>query len=109
MAGLRRLVNWLVPRSSPSAELVVAVAENEPQAEMMTQLLREAGIPSNYQSIHGVSLWAPWNPIGPREIIVTAADAARAKQILSQAGHPHHERPRKPRRRQQRGHYKRET
>jgi hypothetical protein len=77
----------------------VAVAENEPHADMMSQLLRREGIPSNYQSVHGVGFWAPWNPTGPREVIVNAEDASRAKQVLSVAGHPHHQHPRKPKRR----------
>ena len=90
MPSLRSLVNWLVPVDKPQ-EVAVAVAENEPQAEMMTQLLRMAGIPSNYRSVQGINFWAPWNPTGPREIIVMAADASRARQVLSQEGHPHHE------------------
>lgn len=69
----------------------MAIADNEPQAEMLSQLLRREGIASTYQSIGGVGLWAPWNPTGPRDIIVNASDAARATQVLSTGGHPHHE------------------
>jgi len=96
---LRRVAAWLLPPSAPADQVSVAIADNEPQAEMMTQLLDREGIPSNYQSIGGVGLWAPWNPTGPRDIIVNASDAARAKQALSAEGHPHLAQPQKPARR----------
>ncbi len=89
----------LLPPAAPPERVSVAVAENEPQAELMSQLLRREGIPSDYGSIGGAGLWAPWNPIGPRDIIVSASDAARAKEVLSTAGHPHHAHPKPVRRR----------
>lgn len=102
MSRFGRFVAWLLPPSRPPDELSVAVAENEPQAEMMSQLFRREGIPCNYQSVSGVGFWAPWNPTGPREMIVNAADAARAKEVLNAAGHPHHQQPRKPKHRRRR-------
>lgn len=66
---------------------------------MMSQLLQREGIACNYQSVTGVGFWAPWNPTGPREIIVNGRDAAHAKQVLSAAGHPHYQQFRKPKRR----------
>ena len=101
MGLLRRAANWLLPPLAPD-QVSVAIAENEPQAEMMSQLLRGEGIPCNYQSIGGVGLWAPWNPIGPRDIIVRASDAARAKQVLTAEGHHPHSHPRQPARRRAR-------
>jgi hypothetical protein len=85
---LRRVVAWLLPPSAPPDQVPVAIAENEPQAELMTQLLHQEGIACNYQSVGGVGLWAPWNPAGPRELIVNASDAARAKDVLSRRGAP---------------------
>ena len=81
----------------------MAFADNEFQAEMMSQLLQREGIACTYQDLPGVQnvgglrVWVtgPW-PTSRREIIVNAADAARATQVLRTDGQPHHEHPRKP-------------
>jgi hypothetical protein len=96
MDPLHRFVSWLLPPATPPDQVSVAIANNEPQAEMMSQLLHREGIPCTYQSVGGVGLWAPWNPTGPRDIIVNAADATRAMQVLGADGHPHHAEPRRP-------------
>jgi len=92
----RRALELLLPPAAPPDRLVVAVADNEPQAELITQRLRAEGIESLCQTVGGVGFWAPWNPIGPREIIVNARDAERALLVLEAAGHPHHDEPRRP-------------
>jgi hypothetical protein len=96
MGVVRRIVDLLAPPAGGPDRLVVAVADNEPQAELITQRLRAEGIESMYQTVGGVGFWAPWNPIGPREIIVNARDAERALLVLDAAGHPHHDEPRRP-------------
>jgi hypothetical protein len=103
VSALGKLWSWLAPPQTAPDEVAVAVAPNEPLAQLMSQRLRSEGIPSNYQSVWGAGFSAPWNPIwSPREIIVNAADAARAKEILATAGHPHYDAPRKPKRRRRR-------
>jgi len=82
MNPVHRIVSWLLPPAVPPDQVSVAIAANEPEAEMLSQLLDREGIASTYQSVGGVGLWAPWNPAGPRDIIVNASDAARAKQVL---------------------------
>ena len=107
MGLLRRAVGWLVPPSAPTDQVSVAFADNEPQAEMMSQLLRREGIACNYQdvpsvqNVAGFRVWVTgaWNPTSRREIIVNVSDATQAKQVLSGGGHPHHEHPRRPARR----------
>src|SRR5882757_1047982 len=102
MGLLRRVVARLVPPSAPPDQVSVAFADNEPQAEMMSQLLHRERIACNYQdvpsvqNVAGLRVWVTGasNPTSRREIIVNASDAARAKQVLGADGHPHHEHPR---------------
>lgn len=78
----------------------MGVAENEPMAEMLVKRLREAGIPCYWRS---GPLWPTyWNPSAKRELIINAADFARAKELLRAGGHPHHQHPRRLKRRRPR-------
>ena len=104
-ARLTKLVGWLLPPRRLPDHIAVAVAENEPIAESLSQLLNRNGIPTNFQSVHGAGFWAPWNPTGPREITVRMADAARAKELLSEVSTPvdsHHRKAAHKRRRRPR-------
>jgi hypothetical protein len=83
MSLLRRASAWLLPRSKPPDQVSVAIAGNEAQAEMMSQLLRQAGIPSNYRLVTDASPYPAQSPGARRDIIVNAADAERAASILS--------------------------
>jgi hypothetical protein len=63
--------------------VVVAVAENEPEAEMLCNLLRDAGIECGYRDTAPVdSTIEDFTAAGPREILVHADDLERARALL---------------------------
>jgi hypothetical protein len=63
--------------------IVVAVAENEPEAEMLCGLLRDAGIDCGYRDTAALdSTIEDFTAAGPREILVHADDLERARALL---------------------------
>jgi hypothetical protein len=63
--------------------VVVAVAENEPEAEMLCGLLRDAGIDCGYRDTAALdSTIEDFTAAGPREILVHADDLERARALL---------------------------
>jgi hypothetical protein len=62
-------------------EVKVAWAPNPPDAEMLREILREAGIPSVVRR-SGAGFQPELLGVGPREILVAEADAERARQVL---------------------------
>ena len=63
--------------------VVVAVAENEPEAEMLCNLLRDAGIECGYRDTAPIdSTVEDFIAAGPREILVHADDLERARALL---------------------------
>jgi hypothetical protein len=68
-------------------EVAVTVVGSEPEAELACRLLRTEGIPSYYRPTAyaagvGDGLASTYSP---REIVVRAADASRARQLLLDA------------------------
>ncbi len=66
-------------------EVAVTVVGSEPEAELACQLLRTADIPcysrpTSYAAGVGDGLVSSFSP---REIVVRAADASRARQLLA--------------------------
>jgi Putative prokaryotic signal transducing protein len=63
--------------------VVVAVAENEPEAEMLCGLLRDAGIDCGYRDTAALdSTIEDFTAAGPREILVHRDDLERARALL---------------------------
>jgi hypothetical protein len=63
--------------------VVVAVAENEPEAEMLCNLLRDAGIECGYRDTPPVdSTIEDFTAAGRREILVHPDDLERARAVL---------------------------
>ena len=66
--------------------VVAAVAENEPEAEMLCNLLRDAGIECGYRDTAPLdSAIEDFTAAGPREILVHAEDLERALAVLPPA------------------------
>jgi len=68
-------------------EVAVTVVGNEPEAELACSLLRTEKIPcyhrpTSYAAGVGDGLVSTW---APREIVVRAADAVRARELLLDA------------------------
>ena len=68
-----------------SDELVrLTVVPNEPQAEMIRELLATAGIASMQRPTDfGVGAFDGWSPGGPREVLVHAADLETARELVA--------------------------
>lgn len=63
--------------------VVVAVAENEPEAELLCNLLRDAGIECGYRDTAPIdSTIEDFTAAGPREILVHPDDLERARALL---------------------------
>jgi hypothetical protein len=63
--------------------VVVAVAENEPEAEMLCNLLRDAGIECGYRDTPPIdSTIEDFTAAGRREVLVHADDVERARAVL---------------------------
>lgn len=67
-----------------SDEVAVTVVGSEPEAELACRLLRTEEIacyhrPTSFAAGAGDGLVSSW---GPREIVVRAADATRARELL---------------------------
>jgi hypothetical protein len=63
--------------------VVVAVAENEPEAEMLCNLLRDAGIECGYRDTPPIdSTIEDFTAAGRREILVHPDDLERARAVL---------------------------
>jgi hypothetical protein len=63
--------------------VVVAVAENEPEAEMLCGLIRNAGIECGYRDTPAIdSTIEDFIAAGPREILVHPDDLERARALL---------------------------
>jgi hypothetical protein len=63
--------------------VVVAVAENEPEAEMLCNLLRDAGIECGYRDTPPIdSTIEDFTAAGRREFLVHADDVERARAVL---------------------------
>jgi putative signal transducing protein len=66
--------------------VVVAVAENEPEAEMLCNLLRDAGIECGYRDTPPIdSTIEDFTAAGRREILVHPNDLERARAVLPAA------------------------
>jgi hypothetical protein len=73
-----------VAESSSGGLVRLTVVANEPEAEMIRQLLATAGI----ESMHRPTDFAAgaldgWSPAGPRELLVAAADLETARELIS--------------------------
>jgi Putative prokaryotic signal transducing protein len=65
-------------------EVVVKVVSDEPEAEIVCGLLRSAGIDCFYRDTEAIdSPLEDFAAAGPREIVVGAADAEAARQLLA--------------------------
>ncbi len=63
--------------------VVVVVVSGEPEAEVVCGLLRSAGIDCAYRDTPGIdSPLEDFMAAGPREILVSAADAEAARSLL---------------------------
>jgi hypothetical protein len=63
--------------------VVVAIAENEPEAELLCNLLRDAGIECGYRDTTPLdSTIEDFIAAGPREILVHPDDLERARAVL---------------------------
>ena len=63
--------------------VVVAVAENEPEAELLCNVLRDAGIECGYRDTPAIdSTIEEFIAAGPREILVHPDDLERAQALL---------------------------
>jgi hypothetical protein len=66
--------------------VVVAVAENEPEAELLCNLLRDAGIECGYRDTAPIdSTVEDFIAAGRREILVRPDDLERARAVLPPA------------------------
>jgi Putative prokaryotic signal transducing protein len=61
----------------------VATARNQPEAEFIQALLREEGVPSMVRRSAGFDV-PDFLPVGPRDVLVPAAAADLARQILTE-------------------------
>jgi hypothetical protein len=68
-----------------SGELVrLTVVPNEPQAEIIRQLLATEGIESMQRPTDfGAGAFDGWSPGGQREILVAASDLESARELIS--------------------------
>jgi Putative prokaryotic signal transducing protein len=67
-------------------EVVVKVVADEPEAEIVCGLLRSAGIDCFYRDTEAIdSPLEDFAAAGPREIVVAAADADAARQLLAES------------------------
>jgi len=65
-------------------EVVVKVVSGEPEAEIVCGLLRTAGIEASYRETDAIdSPLEDFTAAGPREIVVSAADAEAARELLA--------------------------
>ena len=70
-----------------SDEVVVKVVSGEPEAEIACGLLRSAGIQCGYRDTEAIDdPYEDFGASGPREIVVHAADADAARQLLAGTG-----------------------
>jgi len=68
----------------PDKEVVVKVVADETEAEIVSGLLRSAGIESFYRDTEAIEdQFEDFIASGPREIVVRAADADAARQLLA--------------------------
>jgi hypothetical protein len=65
-------------------EVVVTVVETEPEAQIVCGLLRSSGIDCYYRDTEAIdSPLEDFTAAGAREIVVRAADADAAKELLA--------------------------
>lgn len=68
----------------PDGEVVVTVVETEPEAQIVCGLLRSNGIDCFYRDTKAIdSPLEDFTAAGAREIVVRAADADAAKELLA--------------------------
>jgi hypothetical protein len=68
-------------------EVVVKVVSGEPEADIACGLLRTAGIECRYRETEAIDdPLEDFTASGPREILVSAADAEAARQLLADTG-----------------------
>jgi hypothetical protein len=69
---------------SSGDEVVVSVVETEPEAQIVVGLLRSNGIDSYYRDTEEIdSPLEDFTAAGSREIVVHAADAETARELLA--------------------------
>ena len=68
-----------------SSELVrLTIVRNEPEAEVIRQLLATEGIESMQRPTDfAAGALDGWSPGGPREVLVAASDLESARQLIS--------------------------
>ena len=82
-AGERRLrARRIKPQYAEGRLVKVARAENQPEAEMIAELLLEEGIPSMQQRSGGSDV-AEMLAAGPRDILVPESGAEAAREALA--------------------------
>jgi Putative prokaryotic signal transducing protein len=68
----------------PDGEVVVTVVETEPEAQIVCGLLRSNGIDCFYRDTEAIdSPLEDFTAAGSREIVVRAADAEAARELLA--------------------------
>jgi hypothetical protein len=68
----------------PDQGVVVKVVSGEPEAEIVLGLLRTAGIEASYRETEAIdSPLEDFTAAGPREIVVSPADAEAALRLLA--------------------------
>ena len=68
----------------PDAEVVVSVVDTEPEAEIICGLLRANGIECFYRDTEEIdSPLEDFTAAGQREIVVRAADADLARELIA--------------------------
>jgi hypothetical protein len=71
-------------------QVVVATVGNQPEMELVQGILASQGIPSTWRTVSGVQAYNRHG--GTRQVLVRAADAAAAHELLEPAEPPDHER-----------------
>jgi Putative prokaryotic signal transducing protein len=67
--------------------VVVKVVASEPEADLVCQLLRTAGIECGYRDTEAIDLsLEEFTAAGPREILVHPSDLDAAREVLADSG-----------------------
>jgi hypothetical protein len=87
LSGARERARKVLPRYSEGPLVKVGSARNQPEAEMLENLLLEEGIPSLIRRSGGFDV-PDFLAAGPRDILVPAAGAELARDLLGTPAAP---------------------
>jgi hypothetical protein len=76
----RRTARKIKPQYAEGPPVKVAHAASQPEADLITGLLLEEGIPSMLRHAHGFDLPDP--AVGPRDVLVPESGAQAAREAL---------------------------